>query len=78
MLLYWNPALLPGSLVMPVPTFILTLLFFIGRVIHQTGYVNGYGSHGAGFGLSVLATITLGGIIFWSALACLGALKAWE
>jgi hypothetical protein len=30
--------------------------------MHQTGYATGYGSHGAGFGLSTLAVAILAGM----------------
>ena len=31
-------------------------LFCFGRVVHQLGYTNGYGSHAAGFAVAALAT----------------------
>merc|ERR1740129_212442 len=36
--------LFPASYVFPVPTFFWTVIFVIGRLWHQTGYVKGYGS----------------------------------
>lgn len=48
--------------VQPFATFITTLVFCLGRVMHQTGYATGYGSHGAGFGLSTLAVAILAGM----------------
>jgi len=55
--------LLPLAMyVQPFPTFILTLVFCLGRVMHQTGYAVGYGSHAAGFGLATLATAILAGM----------------
>lgn len=50
----------PAGYVFPLPTFICTLLFATGRVLHQVGYTKGYGSHALGFAMAqVLGGITL-------------------
>jgi uncharacterized membrane protein YecN with MAPEG domain len=55
--------LLPLScFVQPFPTFLITLVFCLGRIMHQTGYSSGYGSHGAGFGLATLSVAILAGM----------------
>ena len=39
--------------VFPFPTFVLTVLFAIGRMLHQSAYAAiGYGAHGLGFAIS--------------------------
>ena len=54
-----------ASPIWPVPVFCLTVIYAIGRVMHQVGYSNkGYGGHGAGFGLATLAQLTLTGFCF--------------
>merc|ERR1719440_1845747 len=32
--------------ILPFATFVLTAIFCMGRVMHQTGYSKGYGKHG--------------------------------
>lgn len=42
----------------------LTAVFAIGRIMHQTGYsAGGYGAHGLGFGVAMLASTTLEGLV---------------
>lgn len=54
---------LAGS-VFPFPTFVLTCLFALGRVLHQIGYTKKYGGHAPGFLISsVIATPTLEGLL---------------
>ena len=39
--------------VFPFPTFVCTVVFAVGRVLHQTAYAAiGYGPHGLGFAMS--------------------------
>ena len=50
------------SQIWPVATFVITLLYVAGRILHQVGYANkGYGGHGAGFGVAVLTQAILSG-----------------
>lgn len=60
--------------VFPFPTFVLACAFGAGRVMHQVGYSSGYGKHGAGFMVSMLASITLEGLSALVLLAGLGLL----
>ncbi|OLP83802.1 hypothetical protein AK812_SmicGene35390 [Symbiodinium microadriaticum] len=41
------------------PVFILTILFSLGRVIHQVGYASGYGSHAPGFMLHMVGSVSV-------------------
>lgn len=51
--------------VFPFPVFCLVCLFCLGRILHQSGYTSGYGSHGVGFLFSiVLAGSTMEGLCF--------------
>jgi len=56
-------ALLPGAFlagfVYAKASFVCLLIFSIGRILHQQGYVNGYGGHGAGFALSMFSHMTI-------------------
>jgi hypothetical protein len=59
----------------PVPTFVLLLVFALGRVVHQVGYAeSGYGGHGAGFGIALLATLALEGLVLVVAVCKFGLL----
>lgn len=65
--------LLPAAYCFPFPTFITSLLFGSGRVLHQIGYTNkGYGGHAPGFGLALLANVTLEGLLAIVGLKGLG------
>ena len=60
--------------VYPAACFVLTCLFAIGRVLHQIGYsMQGYGGHGAGFGVSLVCTVTLEGLTFVAGMRAAGA-----
>ena len=62
-----------AGFVYPAATFILTVLFGIGRVAHQAGYAfGGYGGHGAGFGIALLATLLLEGLVLVAGLRAAG------
>jgi hypothetical protein len=56
-------SLLLNSITFPFPTFVTICFFAVGRVLHQSGYVNGYGKHGAGFLFASVATETLNGLL---------------
>ena len=47
----------------PRETFVCTWLFCVGRIMHQTGYTNGYGGHGIGFALLTLAAVAMEGLM---------------
>ena len=49
--------------VFPEPAFALTCVFCAGRIAHQVGYTTGYGGHGLGFALSMLACVTMEGLL---------------
>jgi len=60
--------------VFPLATFVLTLVFAIGRVLHQVRYSSiGYGAHAPGFVVVLLATVCLEGLVFLAALKAAGA-----
>ncbi|OQS06916.1 hypothetical protein THRCLA_20259 [Thraustotheca clavata] len=52
-----------ASTVFPFPVFLLTCMFGIGRIMHQVGYSSGYGGHGTGFALTLVAQVTLEGLL---------------
>ncbi|ETW09780.1 hypothetical protein H310_00261 [Aphanomyces invadans] len=54
--------LLAGN-VFAFPVFVATALFAVGRIVHQVGYTTGYGSHGLGFVLSLIAIVTVEGML---------------
>merc|ERR1719401_370693 len=46
--------------IFPFPTFVATVTFAAGRILHQVGYAAvGYGGHGAGFGIAMLSSVFL-------------------
>ena len=59
----------PAGFLFPHAAFVLMCVFAVGRVAHQVGYTTkGYGGHGAGFGLALLASVILEGLVFVAAL----------
>jgi len=48
----------------PIAALVLMAVFCLGRVMHQVGYTTGYGSHGGGFVLALISTVTLEGLLF--------------
>ena len=66
--------LVRAGYVFPVPSFVCVAAFCLGRIVHQIGYASGYGGHGAGFGISTLAAVTLEGLTVLVALAGTGML----
>ena len=47
-----------------MPTMVLTIIFTIGRMLHQIGYsIKGYGGHGLGFLLAAVSTEILNGLL---------------
>jgi len=65
---------LAGS-VFPFPTFVCASAFGIGRILHQIGYVTGYGKHAGGFLLSTLGTVAMEGLVCLIAIAGFGLLS---
>jgi hypothetical protein len=61
--------MLLAGYVFPMPSFVCVAVFCAGRLMHQVGYAGGYGGHGAGFALSLLAASTLEGFTLLVALA---------
>jgi uncharacterized membrane protein YecN with MAPEG domain len=58
-----------NSFVFAFPSFICTIIFAIGRMLHMSGYAKGgHGSHGIGFGLSTIATEVMTGMLLLVAL----------
>eukprot|EP00947_MAST-08B_sp_MAST-8B-sp1_P004675 g4675.t1 len=53
--------LLLSGYVFPLPSFVATVTFALGRILHMTGYTKGYGKHGIGFALATLSTTFLEG-----------------
>jgi hypothetical protein len=63
-----------AGFVFPLATFVLTLLFSVGRIAHQVGYSNkGYGGHGLGFLISTVSTIWIEGLVLIGGLKAAGA-----
>lgn len=62
-----------AAFVFPAAVFVLTCTFAVGRILHQVGYSKGYGGHGAGFGLALLSTCVLEGLLLTAALSAAGA-----
>jgi hypothetical protein len=52
----------------PLPAMVLAVVFCVGRVMHQVGYTKGYGSHGLGFVVSLLATVAVEGLVIVASL----------
>ena len=53
----------------PVPAFVLTIVYALGRVLHQIGYAaKGYGGHAKGFMLNSIANSTMEGFLLLVAL----------
>ena len=59
------------SQVFPFPTFVLTVIFGIGRILHSIGYTKGYGTHAPGFMLATIATASIEGMCLFVALKTL-------
>jgi len=54
-------------------TFVLTLIFCLGRVLHQVGYSSrGYGGHALGFIISTLAAAGMEGLVLLAGLRAAG------
>merc|ERR1712107_101374 len=55
------------------PTFILTLAFAAGRIMHQVGYASaGYGGHALGFLVAMVCSVILQGLCLLAAAKNLG------
>ena len=62
-------AIILDSVVFPIPTFVLTIFFFIGRIIYTSGYTSGgYGKHAPGFIIVAIAQNTLVGLLLIAGL----------
>lgn len=59
--------------VFPFPTFVLTCVYSLGRVLHQAGYIRSYGGHAVGF---LLANIVAASVM--EGLSLIVFLKASE
>jgi len=57
-----------SSQVFPLPTFVLTCLYCVGRLAHSVGYAKGYGGHAPGFMLQTLALSTVEGLLAFVAI----------
>ena len=58
----------------PLPTFVLTVVFSIGRILHQVAYSNsGYGAHALGFIIALLSAVVLEGLVLVAGLRAAGA-----
>lgn len=65
-------ALLPCGQIAPKPVFYLVAAWSAGRVMHQLGYVHGYGKHAPGFMLTTFSALALEGICALVALEGFG------
>ena len=61
-----------AGFVYPAASFVLAILFAIGRLAHQIGYTKGYGGHGAGFGIAMIATVILEGLVLVAGMRAVG------
>ena len=62
-----------AGFVYPAAAFVLAAVFALGRIHHQFGYATkGYGGHGIGFGVSLVATIILEGLVIVAGLRAAG------
>merc|ERR1712176_881647 len=69
----YAPCILASGLTFPKPVFVFTLVLCLGRVLHQVGYsAGGYGAHGKGFAISMLAMLSLESLTLISALSIFG------
>ena len=64
--------LLPCGQIAPKPVFYLVAAWSAGRVMHQLGYVHGYGKHAPGFMLTTFSALALEGICALVALEGFG------
>jgi len=65
--------LLLAGFVYPAAVFILTAIFVLGRIAHQTGYaIKGYGGHGLGFAIALIATVSVEGLVLVAGLRAAG------
>lgn len=59
----------PAGLLFPKESLGCMALFVVGRVAHQVGYTTkGYGGHGLGFGLALLASVLVEGLVLTAAI----------
>lgn len=48
--------------VFPFEVFVLACFYSVGRILHQAGYIQGYGKHAPGFLMDMLAKATMEGL----------------
>lgn len=69
--------MLLGGQVFPFPTFVLTVVFAVGRMLHQMGYASsGYGGHTVGFMLSWFSSGFLEMLVLLAGMKSLGLIPA--
>eukprot|EP00440_Ansanella_granifera_P065208 gb/GFBE01070713.1/.p1 GENE.gb/GFBE01070713.1/~~gb/GFBE01070713.1/.p1 ORF type:complete len:222 (+),score=47.97 gb/GFBE01070713.1/:1-666(+) len=54
--------------VFPLPTLIATVVLLIGRSLYSMLYIQSPGGRGGGFGISLLATLVLNGLVLFTAV----------
>ena len=52
-----------NSFVYPLPSFVLMVIYCVGRVLYSIGYTGGYGKHAPGFMLQQLSMVTMLGLL---------------
>jgi len=65
-------SLFATGVVFPFPTFVCVCIFCMGRILHQSGYSSGYGSHAKGFMMSMVSMSTIEGML---AVVAMNAMK---
>ena len=59
------------GVVFPVPCFVLTCTYALGRVMHQVGYsVGGYGKHGFGYAVLLVSQAIMQGFLILIVIKC--------
>ena len=59
-------AIILNSFVYPVPTFVLSILYVVARIVYTVGYTKkGYGGHVPGFILESIARCTCVSLLLW-------------
>jgi hypothetical protein len=61
-----------AGFVWPIPTFVCTVIFTLGRLLHQIRYSDlGYGAHAPGFVVTVLASAMIEGLVLLAGVQAL-------
>jgi len=66
-------SLFAAGVVFPFPTLVCVCIFCMGRILHQSGYSSGYGSHMKGFMMSMMSISTVEGML---AVVAMTAIKS--